>query len=359
MSNISAKNEIIARKQWFSFGRRHKRLLLLIVVPLLFALAGTVIYLMGGRYVETDNAYVKADKIPISAEVTGMIQEVMVEENQDVTAGQQLFSIDAAPFRIAVARAEAKLAQVRTDLETLKASYHEKQAEIALEQTKYAFAVKEQKRQADLLEKKFISVAKYDEAEQNTRLARQQIDIHEQDLRRLAESLGGSIDIAIEEHPSYQAAEAELEQARIDLGHTEVRAPFAGTVSKAPKPGQYTSAGSMAMVLVVSNHLWVEANFPETDLTHVHPGQPVDIRIDTFPDVAWKGVVESLSPATGAEFSVIPAQNATGNWVKIAQRVPVRIRLEAGPGMPQLRTGLSAIVEIDTGHRRRALGFSL
>lgn len=359
MSNAPTKDESITRKWKFSFGRRQKRLLLLVVLPLIFALAGMVVYLTGGRYVETDNAYVKADKIPISAEVTGMIQEVLVQENQDVIAGQPLFRIDAAPFRIAVARAEAKLAQVRTDLETQKASYRQKQAEITMERTKYTFAVKEQRRQADLLGKKFISAAKYDEAEQNTRLARQQIDILEQDLRRLAESLGGSVDIAIEKHPSYLAAMAELDQARIDLAHTEVRAPLAGTVSNPPKPGQYSGAGSMAMVLVVSSHLWVEANFPETDLTHVHPGQAVDIHIDTYPHVAWKGVVESLSPATGAEFSVIPAQNATGNWVKIAQRVPVRIRLEAEPGMPQLRTGLSAIVEIDTGHRRRPLGFSL
>jgi membrane fusion protein (multidrug efflux system) len=138
-----------------------------------------------------------------------------------------------------------------------------------------------------------------------------------------------------------------------------VRASLPGTVSKPPKVGQYITAGSTAMALVVSGNLWIEANFPETDLTYVHPGQPVAIRVDTYPDAAWKGVVESLSPATGAEFSLIPAQNATGNWVKIAQRVPLRIKLDAASGMPQLRAGLSAVVEIDTGHRRRLLGLSL
>jgi membrane fusion protein, multidrug efflux system len=359
MSSAPAKDKSNTTGRRIPSGRRLKRVFLLGVIPFVFTLVGLALYLMGGRYVETDNAYVKADKIPISAEVSGMIQEVLVKENQDVIAGQPLFRINAVPFQIAVARARAKLAQVRTDLETMKASYREKQAEITLERTKYAFAVKEQKRQADLLGKKFISAAKYDEAEQNTRLASQQIDILEQDLKRLAESLGGSVDMAIEKHPRYLAALAELEQARVDLTHTEVKAPFAGTVSNPPKTGQYASAGSMAMVLVVSSHLWVEANFPETDLTYMHQGQPVEIRIDTYPGVSWKGTVESLSPATGAEFSVIPAQNATGNWVKIAQRVPVRIRLEDEPGMPLLRTGLSAIVEIDTGHRRRVFGFSL
>ncbi|HEY0664245.1 MAG TPA: HlyD family secretion protein, partial [Thiobacillaceae bacterium] len=339
-------------------GRRLKRRILLIVVPSIAALVTAVFYLLGGRYVETDNAYVKAEKVPVSADVSGTIVEVMVRENQTVAAGQPLFRLDPASFQVAVAKAEARLAQVRTDLEALRASYREKQAEIALARTRYAFALREQRRQADLVARNFVSASRFDDARQSSDLASQQIVALEQDLKRIAETLGGGIDTPVEKHPSYRMALAELEQARLDQAHGVVRASLPGTVSKPPKPGQYVAAGSTAMALVVSGNLWIEANFPETDLTYVRPGQPVAVRIDTYPDAAWKGMVESLSPATGAEFSVIPAQNATGNWVKIAQRVPLRIRLDDAPGMPQLRAGLSAVVEIDTGHRRRLLGLS-
>jgi membrane fusion protein (multidrug efflux system) len=335
------------------------RLILLVVVPLVALAVVAVFYLKGGRYVETENAYVKADKVPVSAAVSGVITEVPVRENQSVAAGQILFRLDPAPYQVAVAKAEAKLGQARTDLMALKESFRGKQAEIALARTRHSFAMKDQERQADLAAKNFISVSKLDDSRQTAELARQQIVALEQDLKRIAESLGGSLDSPIERHPGYLGALAELAQAKLDLARVDVRASLAGTVSKPPKPGQYAAAGSIAMALVVSGTLWVEANFPETDLTYVHPGQPVSVRIDTYPNVKWSGVVESLSPATGAEFSVIPAQNATGNWVKIAQRVPLRIKLESSPDLPELRAGLSATVEIDTGHRRRLLGFGL
>ncbi|MDO8774000.1 MAG: HlyD family secretion protein [Burkholderiaceae bacterium] len=338
--------------------RRLMRWILLIVVPLIAAVVVGAVYLKGGRFVETDNAYVKADKVPVSAEVSGAIKEVLVHENQTVLAGQTLFRLDAAPFAVAVAKAEAKLAQVRTDLAVLKASYREKQAEITLARTKHGFAVKDQQRQGDLVAKSFISASRFDEAKQSTDLAAQQVAAVEQDLKRIAETLGGNVDAPVERQPSYRAAQAELDQAKLDLARVDVRASLPGTVSKLPKPGQYITAGTMAMALVVNSKLWVEANFTETDLTFVHPGQSVAIHIDTYPDATWRGVVESLSPATGAEFSVIPAQNATGNWVKIAQRVPVRIQLTSAQDAPQLRAGFSALVEIDTGHRRRLLGWS-
>lgn len=339
--------------------RRLKRLVLLVVVPLLAALVVGIVYLRGGRHVETDNAYIKADKVPVSAEVSGTVREVLVAENQYVVAGQPLFRLDSAPFQLAVAKADAQLAQVRTDLAALKASYREKQAEIVLAQTKQAFAQKDLRRQADLVARNFISAVKFDDAQQSTDLAGLQIEALRQDSRRIAEALGGSVDAPVENHPSYRVARAELDQARLDLERIDVRAPLPGIVSKPPKPGQYVGAGATALALVVSGDLWVEANFPETDLTYVRPGQPVTIKVDTYPDTTWKGVVDSLSPATGSEFSVIPAQNATGNWVKIAQRVPVRIRIEAVPNAPQLRSGLSTIVDIDTGHRRQVFGLSL
>lgn len=340
-------------------NRRRLRRLLLVGVPLVAAVVGLGFYLAGGRYVSTDNAYVKADKVPVSAEVSGAILEVRVHENQTVQAGQVLFRLDPAPFQVAVAKDEAKLAQVRTDLAALQASYREKQAEIALARTRLAFAHRNQQREADLVARHFISNARYDDARQDTTLAVQQIGALEQDLKRIGESLAGRVEGDVTRHPAYLAAQAELEQAKLDLAHAEVRAPFAGTVGKMPKPGQYVSAGAAVTALVATHNAWIEANFPETDLTYVRPGQPVSVRVDTYPGVTWHGVVDSLSPATGSEFSVIPAQNATGNWVKIIQRVPVRIRLDGPADAPPLRAGLSTEVEIDTGHRRSLLGRAL
>ncbi len=339
--------------------RQRLRRVLLLVVPTLAVIVGAAIYLKGGRYVETDNAYVKADKIPISVDVSGTVRQVLVRENDVVVEGQPLFVLDRDALTIAVARAEANLAQARTDLDALKASYREKEAEIALARTRLAFAEKDQARQADLVDRHFVSAINYDNAKQATELARQQIDALRQDLARIAQTLGGSVDTPVETHPTYLAAAAELERARLDLAHAEVRAPSAGIVSDPPKPGQYITTGGTAMALVASGDPWVEANFVETDLTYVHPGEEARVRIDTFPGKTWVGVVDSVSPATSAEFSVIPAQNATGNWVKVAQRVPVRVKLRASADLPPLRAGLSAVVEIDTGHRRRLLGMTL
>lgn len=197
--------------------RRVKRLFLLVVIPAVAVLVGATLYLRGGRYVETDNAYIKADKIPVSAEVSGAIKDVLVSENQTVMASQPLFRLDPAPFEVTVAKAEAKLAQVKTDLSALRASYREKQAEIALARSKYAFALKDQRRQSDLVARNFISASRFDDAKQGSDLAELQIGALEQDLKRVAETLGGSVDAPADRHPSYRAALAELEQAKLDL----------------------------------------------------------------------------------------------------------------------------------------------
>ncbi len=359
MSNGQSPSDLASAEVAAPPKRGLKRLILLVLVPLIVVFVIGVVYLRGGRIVETDNAYVKADLVPVSAEVAGTITQVLIRENQAVTAGQPLFRIDPAPFEVAVAKAAAKLAQVRIDLAATKAEFREKQAEIVVAQTRYTFARKDQQRQADLVARNFISSSRFDDAKQSTDLAQQQISTLQQDLKRIAETLGGSVDAPVENHPAVLGALAELDEAKLDLARVEVRASLPGVVSKPPKPGQFAAVGATTMALVASEHAWIEANFPETDLTHVHPGQPVTIRIDTYPDATWKGTVDSLSPATGAEFSVIPAQNATGNWVKIAQRVPVRIKLELAPDQPVLRAGLSAVVEIDTGHRRRVFGYML
>jgi membrane fusion protein (multidrug efflux system) len=340
-------------------GWQRNRLFLLTSVPILVIVGSLILYLNGGRYVDTDNAYLKADKVPLSTQVSGIVKEVLVGENETVAAGQPLFRIDPAPFLVAVAKAEAKVNQVRVDLAALKANYREKQAEIQLARTRHDFALKDHQRQADLAARHFISPSRLDESRQGSDLAAQQTTVLQEDLKRIAETLGGSADRPIDQHPSYLAALAELDQAKLDLAHTLVQVPLAGTVSKPPKPGQYITAGTTAMALVASGDVWVEANFVETDLTHVRIGQSAVLRIDTYPGQQWQGVVDSLSPATGAEFSVIPAQNASGNWVKIAQRIPVRIRLTSAlKDLPPLRAGLSAWVEIDTGHRRQLFASS-
>lgn len=336
---------------------RLRRFILLVVVPIVAGLVVLILYLRGGRFVGTDNAYVESELAPISAQVAGTIRDVLVRENEGVKAGQVLFRLDPTPFRVAAARAEANVAETRTTLLALKAGYREKQVEIALARTRHAFALKDEERQAALAAKDYVPATTLDTSNLNVALTEQQVSALEEDLRQIAESLGGSVNAPVEEHPSYRVAVAELEQARLDLSHVEVRAPLAGTVSRRPTPGQYLSTGDMAMVLVVSESYWVEANLTEKDLTHVRPGQAVMIHVDTYPGVMWKGVVESLSPATGSEFSIIPAQNATGNWVKVAQRVAVRIRIEESPDLPRLRAGLSAVVKIDTQHRRHIPGF--
>jgi membrane fusion protein (multidrug efflux system) len=339
-------------------GNRRKRLVLLVAVPLIAILGVAIIYLIGGRYVSTENAYVKADMVPVGASVSGTVLQVPVRQNQFVQAGDVLVELDETAFQLAVRRAEAKLAQVRTELVALKAGYREKQTEAELARTQHAFALKEQQRQANLLKQHLVAPSDYDEAKQRTDLAALQVTATEQDLKRIAESLGGNADAPVEQHPNYREALAALEQARLDLQHATLRAPLDGVVSHVPEPGQYIAAGTAAMTLVASGHSWVIANFTETELTHVHPGQTATVQVDMYPGTTWHGVVESMSPATEAEFSVIPAQNASGNWVKVTQRLPVRIRLQNTSGLPQLRAGLSAVVEIDTEHRRRLLGFT-
>jgi len=334
--------------------RRRLRLVLLGVVPLVAALVGGALWLGGGRFVGTDNAYVEADKVPISVEVTGTVAHVFVKENQAVHAGDPLFELDRAPFEVAAQRADANLGEARTNFEALRASYREKQVEIGLAKTRHAFALKDQKRQVELAAKDYAPQVTLDQADQNAQLTAQQVTALEQSLAQIGQTLGGGPNVPIEQNPTYKVALAELAQANLDLARTLVRAPADGAVSAAPKPGQHLTAGAMAMVVVASGAPRVEANLTEKDLTYVHPGQTVSIKVDTYPGRTWSGTVESLSPATGAEFSVIPAQNATGNWVKIAQRIPVRIAIETRGDDPSLRAGMSAIIDIDTGYERPA-----
>lgn len=336
-----------------SAGRVTLRVVLLLVLPLIALAIGGLLYLRGGRYVETDNAYVKADVIPISAEVSAAIVKVLVKENQFVSAGDVLFELRSTPYQLAVDEARARMGEIHAELSALRASYHEKKGSIELARKEFEFAQKELKRQRDLKGKNFVSESTLDDLEHNVEIAQQQLQVLNLDLQRIAASLGGDADTPLEQHPSYLSAKAKLQQMQIALSRTEVRAPINGIVSQLPSVGQYVHTGNTVAALVATELLWVEANFSEMDLTNVRPGQQVKVHIDTYPNYAWQGEVESISPATGAEFSILPAQNATGNWIKIAQRVPIRIALNNQQDAPPLRSGLSAVVAIDTEHRRQ------
>ncbi|BFM50066.1 HlyD family secretion protein [Marinomonas sp. THO17] len=339
-------------------AKRSLRRVLLIAVPVLAIVVAAGVYLTGGRYVETDNAYVKSDITSINAEVSGSIQRLIVKDNQPVKAGQLLLELDATPFKLAEAKAAAELQQVRLNILEQKAAYQEKVAEITQAQNTYDFNQREEQRQANLLKQKFISDTQFDQAKQAAEVSRLNVATLKKDLDRLKEALGGNPTAPLQEHPSYQAALAALNQAKTDLSHIDVRSPVSGVVAKVPHQGEYLTAGATAMVVVADQNKWIEANFTEKDLTYVKKGQSVEVKVDAYPDRTFVGHVESISPATGSEFSVIPAENATGNWVKIAQRLAVKVVLDENQNLPELRTGFSSVVKIDTEHHRQLFGLS-
>ena len=277
-----------------------------------------------------------------------------VQDNQPVRKGQVLFALDNSTYRNSLASAEANVRLVRTELQALQASYAQSQAEIAKAQSDVAFYAKEQQRQVDLRNRRVSAEQQLDAAQHDLDSARSELAALEQRLAGIAAQLGGDPQAPIEQHPRYQAAVAARDQAARDLDHTVVRASIDGVTARVPslQPGEYLEAGQAAFALVATDHVWVEANPKESDLTYVAPGQPATVTVDTFPGSSWEGAVASLSPATQAQFSLLPAQNASGNWVKVVQRVPLRVRVATRPGEPQLRVGMSAEIEVDTGHQR-------
>ncbi|MGO1080133.1 HlyD family secretion protein [Inquilinus sp. CA228] len=333
--------------------RRGLRLVLLAGVPLVVAAVGLVLYAMGGRYAGTDNAYVHADTVSVAPEISGRLVGIDVATNQPVQAGQVLFRIDDRAPRYALERAEAAMRSATFDYQGIKASLAQARA---LQQVSAAGAAYEQ-RELD----RTSALAKNDNASQSAldqasilhtaaaifvQVAQTQIDV------TLAK-LGADENLPLEKYPPYAQAVSDRDQAQLDLDHTQVRAPFAGIAAKADAvlPGAMVAAGTPVLAVVRSDKLWIDANLNETDLTHVVVGQPVTVTVDTYPGVNWSGKVESLSPASGAEFSLLPPQNSSGNWVKVTQRIPVRVVVDTA-GKPQLRAGMSAEVSIDTGHVR-------
>ena len=326
----------------------------------LVAIVSLVLWLFGGRYVGTDDAYVHAAQLMVSTDVSGLVQDVDVHQGQHVKAGQILFRIDPRQFQIALDNARANLAQTRLTLMAMKDDYTRMLKDIAAQQSQVAWNQVTFDRYANLLKLNSIAPAQYDQARFTLATSQSTLaSLKEQADVQLAK-LGGSVSTPVERLPQYQAAKAQVDEAQRQLDHTIVRAPFDGVVTEVDslQPGTLVVSAlsafttTSAVGLVSTRNLWVEANMKETDLTHVHRGQPVNVTIDSYPGRTWKAEVDSISPATGADFSVLPAENASGNWVKVTQRVTVKIRLDLEPGDPPLRAGMSTYVSIDTGHRR-------
>jgi membrane fusion protein, multidrug efflux system len=337
-----------------SARRRWPRWALFALLPLAL-LAGGYWYVTGGRVISTDNAYVEADKVGISTDVSGMVKEIDVKNNQHVEDGQVLFRLDDLPFRLALERADAQVGVVRNDLNALKANYRDMQAQIKQAQDDIDYYDREFHRQQDLAAKNIASQQTFDAARRNWQNAQQKLASLNQQLAAIAANLNGDPNIPVEQHPRYRDAVAQRNEAARQLDHTVVKAPFAGIVTNVPSlaPGKYLQASMTAFYLVATDFVWVDSNPKETELTNVRPGQPVMVTVDTYPDVEWHGAVESISPAAAQEFSLLPAQNTSGNWVKVVQRIPMRVRLDtSNKNLPPLRAGMSVEVNVDTGHQR-------
>ncbi|WP_248805564.1 HlyD family secretion protein [Pseudomonas sp. MWU13-2100] len=332
--------------------RERLRPLLMVGVPVLFAAVGYARYLAGEPYVTTDNAYARVAKASVNARVSGQVVEIAVEDNQPVRKGQVLFRIDPQPLQIAVNRAEAQLSVARLRIQGLKANYRQQQAELQSARELAGFDQKEFARKQALLATEFVSRALYERADTDLKVARQHVASIEQQIASTVVALNGNPDIEVDSHPAIREAKAQLDEARLYLSYATVYAPDDGIVAKVDdlQVGNHVSSGAPAFALL-SRRVWVEANFRETEVSHMHPGQAATIRIDTYPGHAFKAHVTSMSPGAGADFALLPPENATGNWVKVVQRVPVRLELDqADPDLP-LFSGTSATVRVDTGYR--------
>ncbi len=361
-----------------------------LIGPIAAILLGLYLYLAGGRIVATDNAYIKSAKIAVSPDVSGPVTDVSIAENQIVTPGTLLFRVDPAPFRIALDEAEARLLAARQDVEALRAAYRGNQAALERAKADVAFHEEQVARQQGLSDKRLVSETIFDAAKRALRNAQDDVKVAEQARAEALAKLAGNPAIAVDDHPAVRAAVAVRNRAALELARTEVKATVAGIVTNFDlQPGEYVEAGNAVFSLVGIDDIWVHANYKETELTHVRVGQPATVTVDTYPGHTFEGRVAGISPATGAEFALLPPQNATGNWVKVVQRLTVRIRLDVpnqapsqAPSQapaskpaaaaasaattapapqdqtppPHLRAGMSAHVEIDTGHQRRLSG---
>ncbi len=337
--------------------RKSRNLILWIAGPALVLCIGAYMYVTGGRFVSTDNAYVEADHVTIAPQISGRVSEVLVRENQAVKAGDVLFRIDSQPLEIAAARMRAQVDSVHSLLNAGRNGYSSAQADLRSADEALRINQRQYERMQEMRGKGLIAQKDLDDASNSLAAARGKRDSNAAALSKAQNMLGGLPNTPDDQLAGYKLAQAQYEQTQLDLDHATIRAPIDGVIGKQSlQPGDFLAMGQAAMPLVSVKALWVDANFKETDLTHVDVGQAATVEVDTYPGKKWKAHVASISPASGAEFSVLPAQNATGNWVKIVQRIPVRLAIDDQEHGPTLRAGMSAIVEIDTGKQNSLLG---
>ena len=337
-----------------STDRKWLRRGLFALLPIVLVI-GAYWYVTGGALMSTDDAYVEADTVGVSTDVSGIVKDVDVTENQHVGAGQVLYRLDDLPFRISLQRAEAQIGTVRDSLNALKANYRDMQTQIKQAQYDIDYYQVEFGRQQALVKSNVVSQQSFDTARRNLQNAQQTLASLNEQLAGIAANLNGAPDGPVEQNPRYIDAVAQRDEAQRQLDHTVVRAPFAGIVTNVPAttPGKYLAASTTAFYLVAADHVWVDADPKETELTYVRVGQPVTVSVDTYPGVEWHGALESISPAAAQQFALLPAQNTSGNWVKVVQRIPVRVRVDTSDKrLPPLRAGMSVEIAVDTGHVR-------
>jgi membrane fusion protein (multidrug efflux system) len=331
---------------------RLRRPLLVGFLAVLTAIGATY-YLGEEPYVSTDDAFVRAAKESVNARVSGQVAEIAVVDNQRVRKGQLLFRIDPEPYQIAVDQAEARLGSARLQVGALKTTYRQQQAELQSARDSADFDEREYGRKKSLAASDFTPRATYDRAETDLKVSRQRIASIGQQIANTVVALNGDPNIEIDRHPTVREARAELDRARLNLSYAAILAPDDGIVTKVDdlQVGDFVNTGA-AVFSLMSRRIWIEANFRETGLTHMRPGQQATIDVDVYPGRTFKAHVVSMSPGTGSDFAVLPPENATGNWVKVIQRLPVRLELdEIDPSRP-LFSGISVTARVDTGYRR-------
>ena len=334
--------------------RERLRRPLLILFPVITAAFGTAYYLTEEPYVSTDDAFVRAAKESVNARVAGQVVEIAVKDNQRVKQGQLLFQIDPQPYRIAVEQAEARLDSSRLQVNELKATYRQQLAQLQSASDTVDFDEREYARQKALVTDDWTPREVFDRTATNLRVARQQVASDAQQVANTVAALDGDPNIGTDRHPSVRAARAQLDQAQLDLSYATVVAPDDGIVARVDdlQVGDFVNPGAAVFSLLSSRDIWIEANFRETGLTHMRPGQEAAIGVDAYPDRTFNAHIVSISPGTGSDFAVLPPENATGNWVKVIQRLPVRFELDKiDPNRP-LFSGISVTVRVDTGCRR-------
>jgi membrane fusion protein, multidrug efflux system len=347
------------RRRLMAALRRYRRFLLLVVLPVAVAIGGFVFYLNGGRYVGTDDAYVGAQKVLITPEISGKIDKVVVKEGQHVNAGDILFEIDPQPFQFALDQAKAQLEQAKTTYDNLIANVKIYGQMLDLAQQGVDLKQRDVDRKQQLVNQKVGSQLDLDNSANGLVTAGAQMQFVKQQLSQAKAQLLGDPDLPLEKFPPYAQAKAQLDMAQRNFDKTVLRAPMAGVATQVDQIqlGRFVAAGTPVFSVIDIDDPWVDANPKESDFTYVAVRQPVTLDVDAFPNHVFRGYVGSLSPGTGAQFAILPPQNATGNFVKVVQRVPVRIYFDKDdPFVKKLKAGMSVYATIDTGHKRTLAG---